>query len=261
MKGRTTRKKDSMKSELSQLLELAAQKEALEVATWKAVMAARATGASWGDIAQRLGGTRQAAQQKYGKGTPPAVIDAHRAEDAAAVARSAWMATPQLAAEPSKIVDAGAPATARAEAIHGARTVEVFAQFAADQKKAKREAADAELLADAKEILATIQAKNATNAQGQRVDYASKAPRQRKPNATQTQRGYTDNRPAFWLTSAGKIGGVAQPGTGKGPHQCPRCGSNNHKGSVDEVRAYLGECIPTKYDPQDITDYLNGATE
>src|SRR6476620_1649673 len=40
----------------------------------------------------------------------------------------------------------------------------------------------------------------------------------------------TDDRPSFKLESAGKINGVAQPGTGKGPHACPRCGCTNHKG-------------------------------
>jgi hypothetical protein len=83
----------------------------------------------------------------------------------------------------------------------------------------------------------------------------AKPQRQRKPNATQTQRGYTDDRPEFVLRSAGFIDGVAQPGTGKGPHQCPRCGITNHKGNTDTVRAYF-DCKPTKYDPQDIATYL-----
>lgn len=66
-----------------------------------------------------------------------------------------------------------------------------------------------------------------------------------------------DPRPEFVLRSAGAIDGVSQPGTGKGPHQCPRCGSTNHKsGHPDTIRAYL-DCKPTKYDPQDITDHLN----
>lgn len=84
----------------------------------------------------------------------------------------------------------------------------------------------------------------------------AKPPRQRKPNATATQRGYTDERPTFKLESAGFKDGVAQPGTGKGPHACPKCGSTNHKGGENQVRAYF-DCTPTKYDPRDITDYLN----
>ena len=67
----------------------------------------------------------------------------------------------------------------------------------------------------------------------------------------------TDKRPAFKLAGAGTVNGHAAPGTGKGPHTCPRCGANNHKsGNPDTYRAYL-DCRPTKYDPQDITDQLN----
>lgn len=81
----------------------------------------------------------------------------------------------------------------------------------------------------------------------------AKASRKVAPKAPATA---TDNRPCFKLESAGKINGVAQPGTGKGPHACPRCGCTNHKGADDQVRAYF-DCTPTKYDPQDIADYLN----
>jgi hypothetical protein len=64
-------------------------------------------------------------------------------------------------------------------------------------------------------------------------------------------------RPEFVLQNAAMLDGRAAPGTGKGPHQCPRCGTNNHKsGKPNTYVAYL-DCVPTKYDPQDITDMLN----
>lgn len=67
----------------------------------------------------------------------------------------------------------------------------------------------------------------------------------------------SDPRPSFTLHSAGRKDGVAQPGTGKGPHACPRCGSTNHKSAKpNKIHAYPGECKPTKYDPQDIADVL-----
>lgn len=73
-----------------------------------------------------------------------------------------------------------------------------------------------------------------------------------------SKKGMTgEPRPSFTLHSAGMVNGVAQPGTGKGPHACPRCGSTNHKsGTPHKIHAYPGECKPTKYDPQDIADVL-----
>lgn len=54
---------------------------------------------------------------------------------------------------------------------------------------------------------------------------------------------------------------TAQSGTGKGPQFCPKCGSNNHKGNDWHTVAVMDGCRPTKYDPQDITDFMNGQTK
>jgi hypothetical protein len=79
----------------------------------------------------------------------------------------------------------------------------------------------------------------------------------KKPEAFKPQ---PDDRPSFWVENAASINGVAQPGTGKGPHLCTRCGSTNHKGSVDEVRMWP-ECTPTKYDTKETAAYMNGLTK
>jgi hypothetical protein len=52
---------------LNELLELANQKEELEYKMRKLVVEARNEGHSWQTIANKIGGTKQAAQQKYGK--------------------------------------------------------------------------------------------------------------------------------------------------------------------------------------------------
>lgn len=49
----------------------------------------------------------------------------------------------------------------------------------------------------------------------------------------------------------------AQPGTGKGPHLCTGCGSNNHHGPRRGTIEWNDGCRPTKYDTQQETDYLN----
>lgn len=50
---------------------------------------------------------------------------------------------------------------------------------------------------------------------------------------------------------------TAQPGTGKGPHQCPNCGDTNHKTEWRDTAAFDGACTPTKYDDKKITDLMN----
>lgn len=49
---------------------------------------------------------------------------------------------------------------------------------------------------------------------------------------------------------------TAQPGTGKGPHQCPACQDTNHKTSDYGQAAFTPDCIPTKYDPPKITSLI-----
>lgn len=87
---------------------------------------------------------------------------------------------------------------------------------------------------------------------------APKAPALKKWTPESAMEDYIDRRPMFHLDSAGFVDGVAQPGTGKGPHNCPRCSSTNHKGDRDLIRAFPGECKPTKYDPRDIAQWLTG---
>ena len=54
-------------ADVDTLPELRAIQEDLEAMMASSVAACRAEGYSWGEIAQRLGTTRQAAQQRYGK--------------------------------------------------------------------------------------------------------------------------------------------------------------------------------------------------
>lgn len=74
---------------LKELLELANQKESLEAKTLRAVAAARQDGHSWQAIANVIGGTKQAAQQRYGKAVLLPEVQA-QAKD------SIWTATPEL---------------------------------------------------------------------------------------------------------------------------------------------------------------------
>lgn len=97
------------KSPLSQLLDLAGQKEQIEADMRSAVAQARAEGASWQAIANKIGGTKQAAQQKYSgpKAEEKLLLDQvakHHAEDA-----------PILAAYAAKREAAAAQLTAPAE--------------------------------------------------------------------------------------------------------------------------------------------------
>lgn len=73
---------------LKELLELANQKESLEAKTLRTVAAARKEGHSWQAIANVIGGTKQAAQQRYGK----AILLPEVQSQAASV----WTATPEL---------------------------------------------------------------------------------------------------------------------------------------------------------------------
>lgn len=166
---------------------------------------ARRCGASWAEIGTILGTSKQAVQQRYGKGPSKELIAADHAEDAPIIA--------------SKSVDAPAPAVE-------------FIEPKTPKTQSKKVDAPAPATATASPVTSIIMG---------------------PPHVE----SWTDPRPAFKLKSAGMIDGVAQPGTGKGPHQCPRCGSTNHKsGRPDTIAAYF-DCKPTKYDPQDITDHLN----
>ena len=80
---------------LSDLLELAQQREDLDEKILRTVAAARNAGASWQTIANKIGGTKQAAQQRYGK-----LIATLTPEDVNPI----FLAAPQLAAaEPSAV--------------------------------------------------------------------------------------------------------------------------------------------------------------
>lgn len=59
------------KSPLSQLLGLAQQREDVERDILRNVAKARGNGSSWQEIANVIGGTKQAAQQRYGKAVEP----------------------------------------------------------------------------------------------------------------------------------------------------------------------------------------------
>lgn len=74
----------------------------------------------------------------------------------------------------------------------------------------------------------------------------------RKPPATSTHGGFRRE----YVLPGDRIE-HAQQGTGKGPQFCPKCGSNNHKGNDWHTVSIMDGCTPTKYDPQNITDYMN----
>jgi hypothetical protein len=72
VKGNPYGKKEIMdKSPLSHLLDLAQQREDVERSIIKGVARAKAEGNSWQAIANVVGGTKQAAQQRYGKAIEP----------------------------------------------------------------------------------------------------------------------------------------------------------------------------------------------
>lgn len=62
-------------------------------------------------------------------------------------------------------------------------------------------------------------------------------------------------REAYMIPGA-KETDLAQPGTGKGPHQCPNCGDTNHKGAKSYVARFNLDCVPTKYDTAAITELM-----
>jgi hypothetical protein len=53
----------------------------------------------------------------------------------------------------------------------------------------------------------------------------------------------------------------AEPGTGKGPHACPSCGSTNHKGATNHRLEFNTDCTPTKYDPAYIVKFMRLTTK
>lgn len=206
---------------LRDALNAANQLEKLKDELLVTVSGARRNGASWAEIGGAVGMTKQAAQQRWGKLTPAPLkaTDELAADDG------------QTPATPSIFLEAPAPTAD----VTSWENTPGYAGYAGDVRQTG--------YLEASKILDAPAPAKATKP-SKKVD--APAP------ATEP---YQDNRPAFWLASAGTIDGTAQPGTGKGPHQCPRCGCTNHKSSIDEVRAYF-DCTPTKYDPQDITDYL-----
>lgn len=113
----------------------------------------------------------------------------------------------------------------KAKGIHGSRTVAIFAAFAADRARLK--ASD---------------------------DYGT-TPVDMEPPANRWE-GAADSlgRPVYWLERPASD--VAQPGTGVGDHNCPRCQSTNHKGGAWRTVAAFKDCEPTRFDPQNIVDWF-----
>jgi len=167
-----------------------------QVETERQVHRARAAGASWSEIAERLGTSKQNAQQKYSKSSA-ALIAADRLEDREVMA--------------SYAAKAEAPATTKVDA--------------------------------------KAPAKTATR----KVDAKVPAP----APATRTEYSILDS-PFGWSVTVPE---GAQPGTGKGPHACPACGSTNHKGATNHRVEFNTGCTPTKYDPPYIAKFMRLVTK
>jgi hypothetical protein len=207
---------------------------------------ARRCGNSWEEIGKALGLSKQTAFNRYNK-TAKAKNDVQQHHDITA-----------------KFLDGQVPATNREQAyaaeLANLRT-EISTRATELQDDSKRNTSrdhnyTPEENAEADKALAALQgaSKNQMrNPRGQAVDYATNGTPWTPESAQET---YIDKRPKFHLENAGFKDGVAQPGTGKGPHACKRCGSTNHKGTTDLIAAYPGECKPTKYDPRDIAKWL-----
>lgn len=170
-----------------------------QVATERAVHAARATGASWADVASRLNITRQAAQQRYSKSSPE-LIAADRLEDRAAIAAYEAANTDTKPETPSIFVAPQAPAKA---------------------------------------------AKPSTKV-------APKAPAKTRAQMFGLVLALTSD----WDKREEDPSYPAQPGTGKGPHQCPRCEQTNHHSNQFGKIEFFPECTPTRYDPPATVDAI-----
>ena len=79
-----------------------------------------------------------------------------------------------------------------------------------------------------------------------------KAPAKRYVAANRTEYSILDS-PFSWQVTVPE---GAQPGTGKGPHACPSCGSTNHKGATNHRLEFNADCTPTKYDPAYIIKFM-----
>jgi hypothetical protein len=114
---------------IKELLELAEQKENIEKAMRAGVAKARENGSSWQAIANVIGGTKQAAQQKYGTEKAAAQlladqVEEHRKEDRAKLAEYAAKreeAAGQLEGQTAIFIDAQVPATEAEDEFAGAR--------------------------------------------------------------------------------------------------------------------------------------------
>lgn len=214
------------------------------IANW--VRAAKRAGATWQAIGDVLGVTKQRAQQKYG---------AMAAEPNRYTCNCGW----------SHIIPEDAEGITRETAV----VLEHIDTQHPELKAPARLAAVRECTATdshqpgTPSIFSDAQSPATPRMTAGTSNFSDAQPPAKSPRTAGTSKPapapdeFRDPRPEFVLRSAGKIDGTAQPGTGKGPHQCPRCGNHNHKTSKpDAIRAYL-DCTPTKYDPQDITDHLN----
>lgn len=214
-----------------------------------AAIAAREAGATWNEVGTYLAITKQRAQQRYSgaereriERTAAAIAKGHAqaAEILEEIRQKVWV-------QPSTKIDVPAPATAA--------TTSIFL----------------EPKAPAQPEVTTITGITVGPPHVQEWPHEVRKTKAKKPSSrvaapgelptwnptTDAKPEMIDRRPRFHLESAGMKDGVAQPGTGKGPHACKRCGSTNHKsGDPDLVHAYPGECQPTKYDPRDIADWL-----
>jgi hypothetical protein len=84
------------------------------------------------------------------------------------------------------------------------------------------------------------------------------APALKAWTAESPQENYIDKRPKH--TIPGPIPATAEPGTGKGPHACPRCGRTNHYTEWRDIAALFPDCTPTRYDSPRMTTYMNGTS-
>lgn len=195
-----------------------------------AVMDARSAGASWQKIAYELGITKQRAHQIYAAVSTPR--NTSRDDQY----------TPEENAEADKALAAMRAVAARKADEDHAQHVEATAIFLDGTVPASEEFAAAHATAD--RILA--------------AERKAKAAKKKQPEA---MTAYQEFRPIHQLPGDGSD--TAQRGTGKGPHQCPNCGQNNHKTGTrpDTQAAFYEFCTPTKYDTPAITAYMKEHTK
>lgn len=210
---------------LETLTDLHKQARRLELDTTNAVMDARKNGASWTEIGESLGVSKQAAAKKYG----PKEDQARR--------QAQWEAD-----NPEKVAEINAKIQAEADERH--RRL-----IAKTPNKAARETLR-EMWNVTDDAMAQEDQQGTSVTPSIFVDPLAKFPNNKELwpwiHALTADSDKYEQDPSY----------PAQPGTGKGPHECPRCGQNNHHGPQRFTIKFLRECQPTRYDPPATADTM-----